>query len=395
VALVAPAVAATSLTGSYAGQLRVARPSQTFDVAAALTDAAGVLSGTVVLGATDPTLAGTYLVQGKLRGTRIRLIGSSSTGARLVVRGTLNASGVAGRARVRVAGTRAKGRLTLTRRVATGDGSACDAVFTQNQQFFTSQVMDQVLVPVCSACHAAGGQAQATRLRVVRGDPAATARATVLVIDQSAPTSSLLLTKPLDAVPHGGGRQLTAGSTQAQILAQWVDLVAQANCSTTPTGGGTGADLYAARCAGCHGADGAGLAGATDVRCTVRSLLTDAVRNGRGSGPSAMPAFSTTDLPQDQLTTIADYLRSLCSGSGADLYASNCASCHGPTAGGGRNADGVFGPNVRCSEGGDLGEAVRGGAEGMPAFPSLAGSQLTKLGRYLSSLCSLGGGGGD
>jgi mono/diheme cytochrome c family protein len=108
-----------------------------------------------------------------------------------------------------------------------------------------------------------------------------------------------------------------------------------------------------------------------------------------------MPAFPTTDLPQDQLTLITDYLRSLCSGSGADLYASNCASCHGPTAGGGRNADGVFGPNVRCSEGGDLGEAVRGGAEGMPAFPSLAGSQLTKLGGYLRSLCSLGGGGGD
>jgi mono/diheme cytochrome c family protein len=364
-------------------------------VSAALTDTGGTVAGTVVLANDDPSLSGAYLVQGTLRGKRLRLTGNSPSGARMVLRGTLTTSGVAGNARIRLGTIRAKGRITLALQTVTGDGSACDAVFTQNQQFFTTQVMDQVLTPLCSACHTQGGQAQATRLRVVRGDPAATARSTTLVINRTDPTASLLLTKPLGTAPHGGGQRLTAGSADTQALTQWVDLVAQAGCSPTTSGGGTGADLYAAQCAGCHGTDAAGAAGTTDLRCTVRSLLTDAVRHGRGSGTSAMPAFTTADLPDPQLGLITTYLHGLCSGSGADIYASNCASCHGTTAGGGVNADGVPGPNIRCGEAGSLGEALRGGAEGMPAFPSFTRAQVTALSGYLRSLCGLGGGGGD
>jgi mono/diheme cytochrome c family protein len=255
--------------------------------------------------------------------------------------------------------------------------------------------MDRVLVPICAACHVPGGQAEATRLRVTRGDPAATARTTVLVIDASTATGSLLLAKPLGAVPHGGGQRITAGSSEAQILEQWIALVTQAACMSTPAGGGTGADLYAARCAGCHGADAAGLAGRTDVRCTVRSLLVDAVRHGRGGGTAGMPAFTTEQLSDADLGLIEDHLSGLCSGLGKDVYASNCASCHGPTAGGGVSADGVAGPNIRCGEAGDFGEALRGGSEGMPSFPSITGATRTRLANYVRGLCPLGGGGGD
>jgi mono/diheme cytochrome c family protein len=196
----------------------------------------------------------------------------------------------------------------------------------------------------------------------------------------------LVLQKPLAAVPHGGGQQLTADSAAAQSLRQWVDLVAQSGCSAVASAPQT---AYAANCAGCHGVDGSGLSGRQDIRCAVRSLVIDAVRRGRGSG--AMPPFDASGMPAATLDEIVGELRTLCSGRAKDLYASNCASCHGSTAGGGRNVDGVFGPNIRCG-GEDLGSALADGADRMPPFPELVG-RAGALGAYLGGLCSLGGGG--
>ena len=378
-------VAAVDLTGSYAGQLVVvgAAPA-TVDAAGALTQTGRTLSGTLVLGTTDPSLGGAYLVNGKIARKRLRLVGQSPSGARLVWRGAANANGAVGPAKVRVAGVPHRGRLTLTRNPSGTDGSSCDAVFTQNQALFTDQIMGQVLVPVCASCHVAGGQAQATRLRVVRDDALATARSVALLVDPADAAASLIVRKPIAAVPHGGGAPLTAGSPQEQLLMQWADLVVQAQCAASiPV-----ASLFVQDCAGCHGTDGAGSATAPDVRCTARTLLADAVRRGRGQ---AMPASELSDA---EVATLAAYLHERCSGRPKDLYAANCATCHGPTAGGGRNADGVSGPNIRCG-GENLVEAVRRGAEGMPAFPSFTDAQIAGLGRYLHNLCSLGGGGDD
>lgn len=381
-------IACADVTGSYTGRFEVGHPPQTVDVAAVLADASGTLTGTVVLAANDPTLAGAYLVGGRLRGRHVRLRGSNPAGAQILLRAVVASSTLRGKARVRMGTSRTTGRIRLTRLVAGGDGSECDAVFTQNEEFFTTQVMDGVLVPTCSACHVQGGQAAATRLRVVPGDPAATARSSTLVVDQANPAGSLLLAKPLALVPHGGGQQIAVGSDEARVLGQWVDLVAQADCVVPPAN--TGPELYAAHCAGCHGADGEGGAG-SDVRCSVRSLVTDAVRRGRGSGDTGMPAFPTSQLSTDQLGLITDHLGGLCSGLPRDVYASNCATCHGSTAGGGRNADGVVGPNIRCTESGDFGEALREGEERMPAFPSLA-AKAGRLAGYVRGFCGLGGG---
>jgi len=254
-------------------------------------------------------------------------------------------------------------------------------VFTQNLTTFVDQVMGQVLEPICSACHVAGGQAQATRLRVTPADPQATARSVALLIDPANPSASRILQKPLALVAHGGGLQIQPGSTQEAILKAWVDLIAKSGCAagSGPGGtGGSGGDLFTADCAGCHGADAAGQPGRPDVRCTVRSRIADAVRRGRGNG-SAMPAFPPTELTDAQITLIARYLAGLCTGRPADVYASNCATCHGATGTGGRNANGVRGPNIRCAGGGDLLEAVRSGSEGMPAFPELSSSRVQGL----------------
>ncbi len=377
------------VTGSYAGQLRIVGRAQPVEVAAALTQTGSTLEGTVVLGLAAPGVDGTYAVQGRVVGARFKLVGTNAGGTRLVWRGTVAGGGVGGRARVRGAQAHARGRLTVTLRATSGDGSNCDAVFTQNQAQFTSGVMDQVLVPICSGCHVAGGLAGATRLRVMRGDPLGTARAVALLVDQANPAASLILQKPLAAVPHGGGQQISAESPEAQALRQWADLVAQAGCNSG--GGGAAAGAYAENCAGCHGTDGTGLSARQDIRCAVRSLVTDAVRRGRGNG--AMPRFSGSTLPDARLDEIVRQLRDLCSGRTKDIYASNCASCHGPTAGGGRNIDGVFGPNIRCG-GEDLGEALADGADRMPPFPELVG-KAGSLSAYLGGLCSLGGGGGD
>jgi len=385
---VAAGTARADLTGSYAGQLRLGRPPQATDAAAVLSENAGALSGTVVLDTSDPALAGAYLVQGSHKGKRVRLRGLNPGGVKLAFRATVASDTLSGKVRLRVGNARTKARLAITRLPGGGDPSSCDAVFVDNQQFFTTHVMDGVLVPICAACHVPGGQAAATRLRVVAGDPAATAATTVAVIDQTTPANSLLLAKPLARLPHGGGQRITEGSTEAQALAEWASLVAQAECSGPPPPT-TGPELYAANCAGCHGADAAGLDGRPDVRCTVRSRLTDAVRKGRGSGDTGMPPFATSQLSADQLTLIADHLETLRSGLAPDLYASNCATCHGATGAGGRNADGVRGPDIRCKDAGDFAEKLAQGEEGMPAFPSLV-DDATDLARFVRGFCTGG-----
>jgi mono/diheme cytochrome c family protein len=369
------------VTGTYGGQLEVTRPRQVATSSGTLSQAGRTVTGMVTVTTSLPALNGSYDVRGTVRGTHVRLAGPGATGAHLVWRATISATGLAGPARLHAPGAHAAGRLALDR-APTGNVANCDAVFTQNQTFFVGQVMGEVLEPVCAACHAAGGQAQATRLRVTPADPLATARSTALLVDPTTPASSRLLQKPLALVAHGGGQQLQPGSAQEQVLRQWVDLLAQSHCTAGGGGtGNTGADLYVANCASCHGGDAAGGAGFPDVRCTVRSRVFDAVRAGRGNG-RAMPSFGPADLSNAAVTQIVGYLAGLCTGRPADVYASNCATCHGPTGTGGRNADGVRGSNIRCSGGGELVDAVRSGGEGMPAF-ELSSARVQGLATFL------------
>jgi mono/diheme cytochrome c family protein len=393
VALVSRAALAAlpvDVSGSYAGTIS-SRNQTPSTASGALTQTGRSVAGTIVLELTTTDQAGAYQVTGKTSGRRVRVSGTSSTGARLFWRGIVKSGVVAGTARVRSAQGRLAGKLILTRNDVTGaTATSCDAVYAQNQSFFDVQVMGQVLT-TCAQCHTAGGQAQATRLRVTPADPLATARSTTLLVDRANPSASRLIEKPLAILPHGGGQQIVAGSPREAILRQWIDLVAQASC--TGSGGPSGpGDVYVQSCASCHGADATGAAGAPDIRCSVPSRVVDAVRRGRGA---VMPAFSTTELGGADVQHIESYLAGLCTGAPADVFASNCATCHGATAGGGRNADGVRGPNVRCSESSDFFEAVRFGSEGMPAFGDLGRNAVTQLASYVRSLCTLGGGGND
>ena len=79
-------------------------------------------------------------------------------------------------------------------------------------------------------CHVPGGQAAATRFHVVPADPLATARAVAEMVDPAAPGASRLISKPMLALPHGGGQQVFAGSDEARSLLAWATLVAESGC---------------------------------------------------------------------------------------------------------------------------------------------------------------------
>jgi mono/diheme cytochrome c family protein len=162
-------------------------------------------------------------------------------------------------------------------------------------------------------------------------------------------------------------------------LQQWL---ASSFC---PVGSATGDDLFASNCASCHGTAGAGTATAPNVRCATR--VADAMQKGRGA---RMPGFP--GVVASEVTSVQGYLTGVCDAlgrPGPDLYAGNCSTCHGATAGGGQNGLGVHGPDVRCAESGDLSDSIRFGADAMPPFPALGASDVTAITAYVQGpLCT-------
>lgn len=371
-----------AVSGAWSGTLTLAHGAGSAMLAAALTQTGRAASGTVAVQVGDPNVDGSYAVAGKVVGARIRLVGASPGGGRIFLRGVANGDRLTGRGRLVASGQRRPGRVTLVRETTGTDASTCDAVFDQNQAAF-AELSAGVLDPICATCHVPGGQAAATRLRITRGDALATARSVSAFVDQNDPAASLLVRKPTGVVVHGGGARVAPGSPQGDLLLRWATLIASAQClsGSVPTG-----DPFSVLCASCHGSDGSGLTNAPDIRCSTRSLIAGAVRSGRGV---AMPAFTIGELSAADLDAIVNDLAGRCSGAPQDIFASNCARCHGATAGGGTR-----GPAIGCDEVGELREVLTSGAEGMPAFPSLL-NQVGSLGRWLASRCTNGGGSDD
>jgi mono/diheme cytochrome c family protein len=103
----------------------------------------------------------------------------------------------------------------------------------------------------------------------------------------------------------------------------------------------------------------------------------------------AFPALAATDV-----AVLDAWLDAQCAAhgrTGSDLWAGNCASCHGATAGGGRSGLGVRGPDVRCTETQDYAEKVRFGEEGMPAFPRLDAVDVTAIVGFVHGTFCAGG----
>jgi mono/diheme cytochrome c family protein len=151
--------------------------------------------------------------------------------------------------------------------------------------------------------------------------------------------------------------------------------------------GATGAELFGANCAACHGTTGAGDHGRPDVRCTVPSRVHHAVYYGRGFPVEVMPTFTPALSPADE-AKITGFLAPYCSNQGADLFASNCATCHGANGQGGRNANGITGPGIRCADASEIYDAVADGYGGMPAIADLVGTRLDAIVAFLRLGCN-------
>jgi mono/diheme cytochrome c family protein len=152
--------------------------------------------------------------------------------------------------------------------------------------------------------------------------------------------------------------------------------------------GRTGHDLFTSNCTRCHAADARGTTIGPNVRCAVDVATT--VRSGRPA--AGMPPFLASELSGADVDAVTAYVGGLCDASGparpADLYLSNCARCHGATAGGGVSADGVHGPNIRCTGSGDFGEAIRFGEDAMPSFPTLTAADVDAIVAYVRGFCT-------
>ena len=227
--LMAPAAQA-QVTGSFDGALTGKKLLEPVAVAAVVSQTDTLLTGTIALPSDLDTVGGEYLVTGKATKKRVKLSGTGAGGVALKWRAKIDGDTLAGKFKVKGAGQKIAGKLTMTRNVFGTDGSGCDAVHGDNQALFDGEVLGQALLS-CTTCHAPGLQAGATRLHVTMSDPLATARGLSLFVDPVNPAASRILQKPLNVLPHGGGLQLVAGSEEEQILTDWVDLVAQAGCN--------------------------------------------------------------------------------------------------------------------------------------------------------------------
>ncbi len=103
-----------------------------------------------------------------------------------------------------------------------------------------------------------------------------------------------------------------------------------------------GDELFAMRCASCHGADGRGKPGVMDLSAGVFNYGDDVAAIGMtisDGRQSAMPAFGR-ELGEMPLSWMAEYLDSLASDEplsrfaarGAAEFAASCAACHGADA---------------------------------------------------------------
>ena len=169
-----------------------------------------------------------------------------------------------------------------------------------------------------------------------------------------------------------------------------------------------GAAVFRTYCSQCHGAGGAGAPGYPNLRDDdwlwggTHEDIYLSIRNGirwaenEDTRDSAMPAFGADDiLDSGQIAAVADHVLSLSGAAsanqdGAEIYAENCAACHGDTGEGLRDlgapklSDGIW------LYGGDREDVIhtitfsRAGA--MPAWNSrLTGAEIKQVTHYVHS----------
>lgn len=162
-----------------------------------------------------------------------------------------------------------------------------------------------------------------------------------------------------------------------------------------------GAALFQATCASCHGQQGRGTAQAPSLEHAGTALIEFMVRTGR------MPLSQLEEpvrrgariLDDGQTRDLLAYLAPLTDGPGPpqmvtsgaalgrgrELFAANCAACHGATGAGDAIGGGIVAPSLDRSTSQDVSEAVVGGPAPMPRF-SFTPDDLAAITAYVQYL---------
>ena len=195
----------------------------------------------------------------------------------------------------------------------------------------------------CTACHSDPPRAGALMPMLTLDDLAAPTPTNPLVrvIDEAVIRMSEG-TMPPPPLP-------SATQSEVSAVQSWIEAgLSSAECGPSDPGfvdpgsagfEGSGADVYAAVCATCHGSTGEGTDKGYELRHPVRGYSTFVVRNGRPGVEfpmSEMSAYDTSLLSVQQLEEIWDFLSDMPQPTtGEGLFLGYCANCHGADALGG------------------------------------------------------------
>jgi ubiquinol-cytochrome c reductase cytochrome c subunit len=160
-----------------------------------------------------------------------------------------------------------------------------------------------------------------------------------------------------------------------------------------------GEQIFAQRCAKCHGQHGEGISGIISIAGPSLKAEHDFGRviTAVEVGPSHMPSFVYV-LSIDDMRTVSHYVTDKIAdipleegdiGKGGELFRMNCASCHRTAVRGGALAyDGSNAPSLAGKSSELIAGAVRWGPGPMPSFPPsvLDDKQLSSLVTYIRAV---------
>lgn len=173
----------------------------------------------------------------------------------------------------------------------------------------------------------------------------------------------------------------------------------------TPENGQRGAELYRQQCASCHGPRGQGSQRGPSLVGVGPASVDFQVGTGRMPVPdeTAQPRRDEPVFSADEIAALVDHVASFGGGgpqiprvsagsvpTGREVFAANCAPCHGATGAGATLTNGWDAPPLYEATPVQIAEAVRVGPGLMPAFPSqvLTDQQVNDVTAYVRQLRS-------
>jgi ubiquinol-cytochrome c reductase cytochrome c subunit len=175
-----------------------------------------------------------------------------------------------------------------------------------------------------------------------------------------------------------------------------------------PDSGPSGALLYAAACASCHGARQSGTADGPPLRGAGLAAVDFYLTTGRMPAANAWVQVAHRDeragqqLPLAQIRALEAYLAPVVAGGpaiphviagsdhahGRGLYEINCEQCHAAGGTGGGIGEADWAPNLRQASINEVADAIRTGPGQMPRFGErqLPQSDLDDLAGYVLSM---------